>query len=208
MAQIANTISRNIGILKRIQYKVDSGTALFIYDAMLLPHLNYCNIVWASGSNTDLERLHKLQKRAVCAIFFANSLTHSASLFFKLRRFNIYDIYRSLVCHFIYSYINLLLLITFNIYFSQNGHIHHPNNRAALKIHLCYVRTGIRASSTKVHEPVLWNKFPSYVHDSSTLGIFRHTLQCYLLSYYCPDPWVWRDYFRTWCLFYVMKITF
>ena len=99
-----------------MRYKVHSVTALFIDDTMLLSHLNYCNIVWASGLNTDLERLHKLQKQAVCAIFFAKS----AHLFFKLRRLNIYDIYKSQVCHFMYSYINQLLHITFNTYFYQN----------------------------------------------------------------------------------------
>ena len=40
MAKVANTISRNIGILKCIRYKVDSGTALLIYDTMLVLHLN------------------------------------------------------------------------------------------------------------------------------------------------------------------------
>ena len=36
-----------------------------IYNALFLPHLNYCNIAWATSNDYCMTRLYKLQKKAI-----------------------------------------------------------------------------------------------------------------------------------------------
>ena len=34
------------------------------YKAYIVPHLNYCNIIWGNSSNNNVNKITKLQKRA------------------------------------------------------------------------------------------------------------------------------------------------
>ena len=47
---IGNKISRVIGIIKKLQYIFPTEILLSIYNALILPHINYCLLSWGSGS--------------------------------------------------------------------------------------------------------------------------------------------------------------
>jgi len=178
VVNISKMISRNIGVCKRIRHKVDFKTATLLYDTMILPYFSYCNIIWANCSKYNLKKLYKLQKRAIRVIFYVNSRTHSAPLFRKLQRFNIYDIYKSQLCHFMYLSINRLLPVVFDQYFCQNINIHGHNTRSALNIHCNYARTNARASSIRINGPVCWNGLPVHVRNSVSLKKVLNSI-CY-----------------------------
>lgn len=55
-----------------------------LYNAMILPHLSYCNIVWGNCASYLLQKLFLLQKRAIRAITKYNFLAHTKKLFLKL----------------------------------------------------------------------------------------------------------------------------
>ena len=61
--EISTKISKNIGIMSRIKYKLNTTILLKLYNALILPYLNYCNIIWTSASETVLAKLISLQKR-------------------------------------------------------------------------------------------------------------------------------------------------
>jgi len=45
---VENKVSRNIGIIKRIQCEISSHIAFLLHDTMILPHLSYCTIIYLS----------------------------------------------------------------------------------------------------------------------------------------------------------------
>ena len=47
---IGNKISRVIGIIKKLQFMFPKKILLSIYNALILPHINYCLLSWGSGS--------------------------------------------------------------------------------------------------------------------------------------------------------------
>ena len=47
---IGNEISRVIGIIKKLQFIFPKEILLSIYNALILPHINYCLLSWGSGS--------------------------------------------------------------------------------------------------------------------------------------------------------------
>ena len=75
--EVSKKISRNIGILKKLQLIVPNNILLTIYNTLILPHINYCLLSW--GSKPD--KIFQLQKRAVRAISGANSKSHTEPLF-------------------------------------------------------------------------------------------------------------------------------
>ena len=49
---------------KRIRRFVSPEILHYIYNALILPHFDYCSIVWGNCGKTPSERLQKLQNRA------------------------------------------------------------------------------------------------------------------------------------------------
>jgi len=65
---IASIISRNIGVMGRAKFYISSQHLLLLYNILILPYLNYCAAVWGSNYPTRIDKLVKLQKRAIIII--------------------------------------------------------------------------------------------------------------------------------------------
>ena len=61
----AKTVANKIFILSKIRRSVAGDTAIHIYRSMIAPILDYGDIVYAGGTNEGLDKLQKLQNRAV-----------------------------------------------------------------------------------------------------------------------------------------------
>ena len=51
MNEVPKKISRNIGILKKLQLVLPNNILLTIYNTLILPHINYCLLSWGSKSD-------------------------------------------------------------------------------------------------------------------------------------------------------------
>ena len=61
-------------------------------NTLILPYLNYCNIVWARTSTNKLQSLIKVQKKAIRICTLSHPRDHTAPLFAKLRTLTLVDI--------------------------------------------------------------------------------------------------------------------
>ena len=82
---VTNKVSKVIGIISKVKWLLPASTLKLLYTGLVLPYLNYCNVVWAGGYRTKLKPLLLLQKRAVRVICGVHYLTKSASLFKSLK---------------------------------------------------------------------------------------------------------------------------
>ena len=87
---IANKISKNIGILKRLKFTLPKYILKTIYLSLINPHLNYGILLW--GFN--LERIEKLQKQAIRIITHSYYLAHTSNLFKQQKILKIEDIFK------------------------------------------------------------------------------------------------------------------
>ena len=78
---IANKISRSIGIIYRIKDNIPQFVLKYLYNSLILPYLTYCITVWGGTFQTHLDRLCKLQKRAIRLICNKSYLEHTNPLF-------------------------------------------------------------------------------------------------------------------------------
>ena len=60
---ISCKISKNIGILFKIRHYLDRETLMTPYNTLILPYLEYCNIIWSNGNSIYLQQLFQKQKR-------------------------------------------------------------------------------------------------------------------------------------------------
>ena len=77
---ICKKVSAGLGALKRIRPLVPSQTLLRMYEALVLPYLDYCSEVWGCMGKSQWDRLQKLQNRAGRIITFSDYNTRSADI--------------------------------------------------------------------------------------------------------------------------------
>ena len=56
-----------------------------IYNSLIQPHFDYCDVVWGSLNNEQTKRIQKLQNRAARIITFQNYDARSADILKSLR---------------------------------------------------------------------------------------------------------------------------
>ena len=82
---LGKKMSSAIGALKRIRPFISERTDLQIYQALILPHFDYCSSVWGDSNLTLCDKLQKPQNRAARAIPRSN---YDTSASFLLNRLN------------------------------------------------------------------------------------------------------------------------
>ena len=96
---IAKKISRSIGILYKIRPFADLSVMTKLYYSIIYPHLIYAIQIWGSTFDNQIEKLSKLQKKALRVITNSNThlitgmYTHSLPLFYSLKMLKIKEIY-------------------------------------------------------------------------------------------------------------------
>ena len=85
-------ISRNIGVMSRAKYSLSCRELKCLYNSLVLPYFNYCAAVWGNNYVTKLDKLFKLQKRAVRIIAQKPFLHPTNCLFIELRLLKLHDL--------------------------------------------------------------------------------------------------------------------
>ena len=128
---IINKISKSVGILCKLRTTILPEKELFmLYNCLILPYLQYCNITWASVGKTKLEPLHKLQKKALRICTNSHYQAHSRPLFFRLRTLNIYDIHKIQSAILMYNVSNNISPKRISHMFTLNKSVHSYNTRS------------------------------------------------------------------------------
>ena len=64
LMRFVKKVSSAIGALKRVRPFTSKETAIQIYNALIMPHFDYCSPVWDCLSGYLIDKLQKLQNRA------------------------------------------------------------------------------------------------------------------------------------------------
>ena len=145
---ICNKLSKNVGVLYRIKM-LPINILRMIYNAIIAPFLDYGISIWGSAANIYLDRLFKLQKRAIRIVYHSPFLAHTSSIFYSLKLLNIkiYDIYKHQLGIFMFLCHRKLLPTSLLKYYSLNCYIHSHATRNAANFHIPKTRTIISYKS-------------------------------------------------------------
>ncbi len=72
----AGQISERLSVLRRVRRRQTVDTAKMLYNSLVLPLFDYCDVVIGNLNKTNLRRLQKLQNRGARIILKAESRTH------------------------------------------------------------------------------------------------------------------------------------
>ena len=91
-SHIASKISKSVGIILRSSLYLFKSSLKTLYYGLVYPYLQYCNVVWASTYQSNLNRIVILQKRIVRIISKVKFDSHTDPLYKELNILKFHDI--------------------------------------------------------------------------------------------------------------------
>ena len=88
---LCRELSKLIGLLWRNQHLLPYHCRLLFYNSFILPRIDYCLPIWGNSSIQNMNKIWRLQKKAVRLICNVPFDAPSADLFKNLRFMNIFE---------------------------------------------------------------------------------------------------------------------
>ena len=180
---VALKISRNIGILAKLRHFVPPKTLFGIYNSLIFPYLSYGLVAWGQAAKTHLEKLLRLQKRAVRLINFAPFRSHAVPyflhsnimpitmLYFKLSSILMFDVYNNTAPH----NISHLFIPT------QKIHSYSTRSSSSGNYYISHSRLKQKNDSFSIMGAKIWNSIPENLRNSSK-SLFKEKVHATLLK--------------------------
>jgi hypothetical protein len=181
---LAPKISRALGIINRLKFSMPRSVLLTLYNTLICPYFNYCNIIWSCAKPTVIQRVATLQKRAVRLITNSYFRAKTGPLFHRLNSLKLEDIYKVQVSLFVFKFKCNLLPASCMHYFTYSApRLYNTRNVCSL-LKLNNFRTDIRERSICIDGPRVWNSLPTEIQSCTSIGMLkRAVLQHFVFSY-------------------------
>ena len=149
------------------------------YQSYILPMIDYGSISWGSTSNSNIERINKLQKRAARIILKADFTTPSADMFQQLEWMSVTSRINYNKAVFTYKALNNLTPSYISDLLKPTSQAHTRNLRSSENGSLTIpkTKTALYSGSFSCSAPKLWNTLPASVRLSSSLNTFKRQVK-------------------------------
>lgn len=175
--EVASTISRNVGIIYKLKNCFPRHILNSAYTTLVLPHLNYCAIVWTSTYPSIVNSLFVIQKRAARFILNVCYISNTFNPFTELRMLSISDIQKYQLGIFMYKYNNNLLPLNFKNYFILIDDVYNYNTRSKGKLYHNTAKSSIYQNTVRTNGPKFWNNLIAKIRTLSSLNSFKEHLK-------------------------------
>ena len=152
---VALKISRNFGILSKVRHFVPPKTLFRIYNSLIFPYLPYGLVAWGQAAKIHLEKLLRLQKRAVHLINFAPFHSHAVPYFLHSNIMPITMLYFELSSMLMFDVYNNIAPQNISHLFTPTQQIHSYSTRSSSsgKYYISHSRLNQKNDSFSLGEP-------------------------------------------------------
>lgn len=171
---ICKKIGKKIGFFKRIRNRVSILTAINIYNTIIKPHFEFgSTILYTCCTNLQIERLQKLQNRAMRSIIKCNRLTPIQFMLDTLKWLNIKQRLQLNTFTFIHKMKtgNAPEYLTEQLRYVNESQPYNLRNANDFRIHRAINNTTKRCLLYKGLQ--LFNQLPYYIKNESNINIFK-----------------------------------
>ena len=174
---LASKLTRTIGMLCKIRHYVNSITLRSIYYGIFSSLMTYGSQIWGQFQNKYVNRILKLQDKAVRIINFVSSYESRNPLYLKTNILKFSDHIKLLNFIFVFDSLKNNLPSILNNNFIQVNKIHNHSTRYALqnKVTLPKIKTLIYGiKSIKFQSSSSWNFFTGKYQNKELLDQTKH----------------------------------
>jgi hypothetical protein len=161
-SKISKKISKTIGIMCKLKHLVPSNILLTIYNSLITPYLNYGLLAWG----TNMNRIFKLQKKAIRIITNSSFNSHTDPLFQELNLLKVMDMCIFQEYKFCYKFQNRTLPSYFyNNFLTPLHDVHTYNTRGANNFQMPGIRHSFAKNALRYRIPLAYNNCPNCIKN-------------------------------------------
>ena len=155
-------VSKGIGMLRRMKPYVSKFTLMHVYNALILPHFDYCSLVWDTCSNYLIENLQKLQNRAARVISGKSYEIRSCEILSELGWRPLAERMKFKKATFMYNVKNNNLNEPMTDISEVSNNEFHNLRSNAVNFHIPKPKTNFLKKSISYSGALLWNSLPIF----------------------------------------------
>ena len=176
----SSKMSRNIGVLNKLKSLLPSHILFLLYNTLVLPHLNYCTLIWGRASKFRLNKIQILQKRVIRICSGAHYLAHCDPLFIELKTLSLEKLIVFKTAIFMFKMNHDLIPSIFLDLFVKQFNVHTINTRKRENYRPHLFRTAFsQKQSIRYHGVNIWNNIEEGIKHLS-YNNFRKILKANL----------------------------
>jgi len=179
--KLESKLASIIGVIGTLRFKLNIDITILLYNTLILPHLNYCNLLWASNYKTSLTKIHNLQKRflRICHMSYLNSIK-GISLFQRYNILTIYNLNRLQLGKFSYKALHGLSPCSFDNFYTATSSVHTYKTRHSNMLFQLHYKSNLRKMTVRNAGQAFWNQIQVHIQTSHTIHSFINSLKGYL----------------------------
>lgn len=91
--KLCSKLGKSVGIINKHRHVLPKSVKRVLYNSLFYSHLCYCNLVWGNTTDSNLNRIHLLQKKVIRIIADVSYIHHTESLFQSYKILTIQQLY-------------------------------------------------------------------------------------------------------------------
>jgi hypothetical protein len=180
---LCNKLAKSIFILNQAKNFLTPKALKTLYFSLVHPHLLYCINIYSCTSQANLNRIYKLQKKAIRIISNANSSAHTEPLFHSLGILPLNQLIKQAKLHLMHSIVNNYCPVSLsNIFLTNatrdNGHALRNDDEFIIPHH----RIEQFKKMPLYTLPLSWNNLNTELKAQTNKTTFRIALKYDLLN--------------------------
>ena len=179
---IALKLTKSNGLIAKLRHFISLDKLKLIYNALIQPHLDYGSLSWSSASDSQLNRLTKLQNKTVKLMSFKKRFHSPTPLFLDIK---VLPLKQSIMLNqikFIWKILHHKFPICIEEIFSNNNINLSNRDPESLKLNLPFKITSFGTSFLLFSGIKTWNSIPPNIRLSKSLFSLKRNLKPFLLS--------------------------
>ena len=158
------------------RHLVPQATLHLIYQALIQPHFDYCNIVWGICGRTLQNKIQKLQNRAARVLTNSNYDADAGHLFELLRWKNLASQQHIQIATMVYKSLHGLAPDYLCSKFERRETAYNLRD-SENKLNVPLPRTNYYKNSFSYSGATLWNSLPRDIRQAGSLGLFKRLIK-------------------------------
>ncbi|MEW8546816.1 MAG: reverse transcriptase family protein [Candidatus Thiodiazotropha sp.] len=181
---LAKKIASSIWLLSKIKRYLSKVHRVQFYKSYIQPHIDFCNIVWASSSESNKLKIFKLQKRA-CKVILDYKVDDLSEAMKSLKIMSVFDRLYLRKAKFMFKVYNNDAPSYISENFTLRSNVNTSINLRSLATG-CFIppkpRTEYFKHSMRYSGCLVWNNLPEEVKNAPTIDTFHNRCLKWLVN--------------------------
>ena len=186
ISELAKKLNRATAILAKVRHYVHKSSLKTLYYSLFQSYLSYGCLVWGFANKCLINKIFRIQKRAIRLISFSRYKAHSSPLFHKLGILKVFDLIAIFRFQFVHDWIHKRLPTAFDNMFLHESSKHYNLRRNDDKVSLPFRRlTKWGTNTLRYQGAIIHNSLVDLnLHNTTSKLVIKNKLKSIYLSSY------------------------